>query len=441
VTGKTLKAGFAKAAVTPTKTDVYLCGYANRTKGAEGVHDDLHVRVAAFQLADVPLIICALEMLSVSDSTAAAVKDMVGRRLGIDGSYLLVCTTHTHSGPRDSEGENWDRPLAELVADAVAEAWARRQPVKMACGYGFLYGISVNRRWLDRPIDPAVGVIRVDDLEGRTVGLLTNFGLHGVVMGPDNYLISGDWPGAACRKLEQALDGAVCMMTQGGSGDVNPLTRSVTEKLRAGYPVEAIGKVSHYYGSPSDAMAWNIGDRTGGTFEEVDEIGEVFCDEVLRVYRGLAPTLGWESMWIERVTIDGKRGDDEAVGDELPSEDRALPSWAENDRIDVPVAVIGIQGDQSLVMVTEPGEVFAETAVEMRRKAIQMGYDWAWLVGYAETNRFYLPPPGAFAEGGYEVGLANRVGLSREVQPRIWRSVEPILLRHVPRHSRDVRKP
>ena len=72
---------------------------------------------------------------------------------------------------------------------------------------GFLYGYSINRRWLDRPIDPSLSVIRVDEVDGQPLAIVGNYACHAVVLGYDNLLISGDWPGYASRYLENDFGG------------------------------------------------------------------------------------------------------------------------------------------------------------------------------------------------------------------------------------------
>jgi hypothetical protein len=67
-------------------------------------------------------------------------------------------------------------------------------------------------------------VVRIDDAEGNILSLLVNWPCHGVVMGPRNYLISGDWPGATSRLIEDSVGRAVVApMLIGASGDINPL--------------------------------------------------------------------------------------------------------------------------------------------------------------------------------------------------------------------------
>jgi hypothetical protein len=84
------------------------------------------------------------------------------------------------------------------------------------------------------------------------------------------------------------------------------------------------------------------------------------------------------------------------------------------------------------VLVTQPGEVFSETAVELRKAVQQMGYAFPWLVSYANGSYAYLPPANAFDEGGYEVNWARRIGLSRHLQDRITASILPVLRQQVP---------
>jgi hypothetical protein len=59
--------------------------------------------------------------------------------------------------------------------------------------------------------------------------MVINFGLHPVVLGSDNYLVSADFVGYATTEIEQG--GGVCIFTNGGCGDVNPLTETVRRQL------------------------------------------------------------------------------------------------------------------------------------------------------------------------------------------------------------------
>lgn len=421
------RAGFGRADITP-RVGCKLVGYSNRPGDATGVHDRLSSRALVLEDAGGRWAIVSNELCYLNMDSVREIREAVQRRVGIPPSHVFIATTHTHSGPHDREADNWDRPLVELVADAVEAACDALQPARIGAGYGMLYGYSVNRRWLDRPVDPGVAVIRVDDAKGRPLGLVTNFGCHAVVLGYDNLLISADWPGYACARLEEALgEGTTCMFLQGGSGDVNPLVEGVRRRLRSGHTVVAIGEVSSYYGPPDDPEQWNIGDRGGGTFEEVAELGEAFADEALHVARGIRTTVPSKPLWSEQVVVNVAAGPDEP---QVELDELALsliterPTISDQRNIPAEIMLLGV-GDA--LLFGEPGEVFSQTAVTVKARLRAYGYGTPMLVGYANGWMAYLPEPEAFDEGGYEPGWALRLGLTRYIQPRVWQAVEPIL--------------
>ncbi|MCS7221200.1 MAG: neutral/alkaline non-lysosomal ceramidase N-terminal domain-containing protein [Anaerolineae bacterium] len=421
-----LLAGFGRADITP-KIGCQLVGYAGRSSGATGVHDPLFSRALVLENPDGRWALISNDLCYLNAETIREIRESIYRRVGIPPSHTFVAATHTHSGPHDRHAHNWDRPLAELVANAVETACQALQPARIGSGFGFLYGYSINRRWLDRPIDPGIAVLRVDDAAGRPLGLVTNFGCHAVVLGYDNYLISADWPGYACAKLEQALGtGAICLFFQGGAGDVNPLVEGVRKHLRSGHTVIA-GDLSAYYGSLDDPQRWNIYDRGGGTFEEAAELGEAFADEVLRVATRISTMTLADSIWSEQVTINAAADPDEPRP-EPPAWSRALiteaPTIANPSDIPAEVMVFSLDG---MVLIGEPGEPFSQTAVNFKVRSRALGYTTPVLAGYANGWLVYLPEPEAFDEGGYEPGWAVRLGISRHFQMRVWEAIEPIL--------------
>ena len=75
------------------------------------------------------------------------------------------------------------------------------------------------------PVDPTVGVLRVDNSEGRPLAILVNYACHPVVFGPDNLRYSADYPGAMTRYVESKVEanpGVLAFFLQGASGDINP---------------------------------------------------------------------------------------------------------------------------------------------------------------------------------------------------------------------------
>ena len=104
---------------------------------------------------------------------------------------------------------------------------------RVAAGHGESQ-IGINRREMgpdgliflgeapDKAIDPAVGVVRVDDLDGQPLATLFSYGCHTVVVGPNSKVVSPDFPGASREVLEKVL-GGLSLFLQGGGGDIMPV--------------------------------------------------------------------------------------------------------------------------------------------------------------------------------------------------------------------------
>lgn len=423
-----LRAGTGKRGITP-RVGSKLIGYSGRPEGSKGVHDELLARALVLDNGDTTLAICCVELLWLWGKIVGEIRQIVTQHTGIPEGNILVCCTHTHAGAAPHVTEDWDTPLVNLIASAIIEAYESRQPARIGFGFGQLFGYNINRRWLNRPADPSVGVIRVDTAEGKPLAVLGNYACHAVVMGYDNYWISGDWPGYSSRLLETEL-GCTAMFSQGGAGDVNPLTETVRQRLAAAHPVGTIGELTSYYGeySKEDPSTWNIEDRGGGTFLECETLARTYNAEVLRIYRSIQ-TEPAVSLWREQVTVNGSVGPDEPEPEGLPPEYQSFIPEIKDSHLPVEIMMVGIG---PAVLVTQPGEVFSETAVELRKTCQQMGYGFPWLVSYANGSYAYLPPENAFDEGGYEVKWALRYGLSRHLQNRIREATLPILKSHVP---------
>ena len=73
----------------------------------------------------------------------------------------------------------------------------------------------------DHPIDPSVGVIRVDDLDGNPIAVVFRYSAHPVTVGSRSQVASSDYPGPAREVLERNL-GGLALFLQGCGGNINP---------------------------------------------------------------------------------------------------------------------------------------------------------------------------------------------------------------------------
>ena len=125
----------------------------------------------------------------------------------------------------------YERDLRRWLVEAAIEADGRLRPARIGTGWGES-AIGVYRREMrdgrdvlgevpDRPIDPSVGVLRVDDLDGNPIAVVFRYSAHPVTVGSRSQVASPDYPGPARDVLERNL-GGLALFLQGCGGNVNP---------------------------------------------------------------------------------------------------------------------------------------------------------------------------------------------------------------------------
>jgi hypothetical protein len=389
-------AGFSSIEITPHNMGFPMMGYSDREGVSEGVHDPLYAQVVVLQQDDHTWALCVLDLIAINAETVADIRRRVSERTELASEAIMISAIHTHSGPTILDAGNWNRPFAAIVADAIVEAWETRRPARVGIGAGFLYGYTLNRRWFERPIDPGVGVVRIDDLVGDCMGVVANFGLHAVVLGYDNFLISADYVGYTRQVVEDAL-GGTCVFSNGGAANVNPITATVRQQLAERRAFTTMTG-AYYYGKRRDAI--ELADRAGGTFEEAEEIGIAVGEEIVYVAQGIETADPVVPPWSAQAWINHLEDDEE---EEL-----------------IETQALGI-GDFALV--GQPGEVFVETALDIKERLRLRGYRFPWVVSYANDWQTYLSPESARMEGGYEAERASSAGHTPQIQTRLWQGI------------------
>lgn len=228
-----LRVGFATSDITPP-TGTELCGfgwYIGRKSTA--VLEPLLARALVFESGDVRGAIVACDLVGVTRDITRDARRLVQAGCAIPEENVIVCGTHTHSGPTTVDLIGWGEKhleylsgLPERIAGAAMQAAGRTTSARMEYGEAPVEGISFNREYAGGPTDPLLKVLRfvAPGARGDLLGFLANYSCHPVVMCAETTLISGDFVGLATNSLAAKL-GAAGLFLQGSCGDQNSIYR------------------------------------------------------------------------------------------------------------------------------------------------------------------------------------------------------------------------
>ncbi len=295
--------GFAKHDITP-RVGVELCGFGPFLgRHSVRVHDSLWARAMALEVDGVRTIVIACDLIGVSAEFTDRVCELLFASTGIASEQVMICSSHTHSGPCTGSYIGWGEPdapyletLPKRIAQAAVDALASLQPATLSHAEVPCEGIGLNREyetfWAPydeammpdwRPAKPEltdttchVVVGKAED--GTLLGFMTYFGCHPVVCCNQSLVIHGDYPGVALNDVERDHPGSVGLFLQGAQGDVNSAIggRSQEESLlaleelagrfassvRAGImqakPIEVDRIASHELAIPFSCKAWGL---------------------------------------------------------------------------------------------------------------------------------------------------------------------------------------
>ncbi|MBI2300180.1 MAG: hypothetical protein HYU66_14755 [Armatimonadetes bacterium] len=199
-----LLAGAVRVNTTPP-LGIGMYGYAARDHGAEGVHDELFARVLWLESTGTSAVLAACDIGGLTRDVVAAARERIAGEQGLPTERVFLGSTHTHSGPILT-GSELEQRYADSLVDKLtgAAAWARStaRPARLAHGR--------------EPV--------LYDESGAPLAVLFAHACHAVVMGPENYLISADYPGVA-EALVEAETGCPALFLQACGADVNPHPR------------------------------------------------------------------------------------------------------------------------------------------------------------------------------------------------------------------------
>lgn len=252
----TLVGTTAAAVEPPLRAGVAKVDITNRQAGP--VNDPLFVKALVVQQGTQTVVIITVDAVAIGEIGTIGndylpnVRAQLEQELKIPPSHVLVNASHCH-GVVCADVE-------QRTVQAVREAARNLVPVRAGAGTGQENRIMVNRRLRLKngkeidvrhayalppddeiaavgPVDPEIGLLRLDRQDGRTLAVVYNFACH-PIQGVPGGANTADVTGFASQVIEDNLgDGAVALFLQGCAGDINPVTYKDVDIPRHAQPL------------------------------------------------------------------------------------------------------------------------------------------------------------------------------------------------------------
>lgn len=400
--GVSLHLGIGRTDITP---DIggHLYGYDDSTFSKE-IHDRLTSTAFVFACGDERAAMISATVCLINTALAAEIRSEISRTTGIPFENIMLCATHTHSGPNTAGEFGWgeiDREYCDTVfvpriLQSVRDAADNMIPVSM----GIADSISlagINRREQRRNggiglgqcpwgcFNPKMTVISFRSSENRTVGNIIHYGAHGTAAGK-NAEISRDWSGIMTDRVERET-GGITAFFNGPEGDVGP-------RLTNG--------------------------QTVGDIRYVEELGGVAATDAMRIYRQISdfsPALLSCSSGVLKIPVKPRISLEEAEREHGKYAGKTVNlsgqmrryyesviesyrnGYVEKDCREVPQSVIKIG---NAVFVSFPYELFSEVGMRIEKYSRHPR-----VLSLSNTNgsEGYFVTQDQLCRGGYEISM------------------------------------
>ncbi|MDR2499234.1 MAG: neutral/alkaline non-lysosomal ceramidase N-terminal domain-containing protein [Tannerellaceae bacterium] len=380
-TDNKLWAGTAKLNITPENPQ-------NRT-----VHDSLYARSLILSLNGQRIAFLSFDL---GGYTNDALLQSLKKKHNL--SELYFCPSHTHSGASDRN------KIAAQLTEVIDRAAANMFEARISGGHRATPQLTFNRlivrdnghareawyadpeqhfQYLNKeripfgPVDPSVGIIRIDDAKGKARALIMNYACHPDALVDLRSIISADYVGYATRYVEDAFNNSLnCLFIQGGAGNQCALFKTPTDG----------SEPQHFYNM-------------------VARMGKLIGIEAVALARELFPNPNDEpSMLVMTDSLDLANRFDSDVA-----------------RIHFSTIVL----NHRYAIATFPGEPFIKFQIDWKREmapyAVPFFFGYAWNGGKWPT---YVPDVRSAALGGYgaDWGPVRAAGEGEAVLTRLLRN-------------------
>lgn len=401
----TWKAGAASVNITP-KVPLAMSGYGGRDAPAVEKLTDLWVKALVLETETDRAVVVTLDLVGIHRSLSQQICRLLQSTFPLERHQIAICCSHTHTGPvvgknlaplhymiqteeQQQRIDDYAEALPHHVAKAVRAAFDNLEDSRLSWGTGnctFAVNRRENkpyeqaRRWrtagaLQGPVDHAVPVLAVRDLDNELKAVLFGYACHATVLSLGKW--SGDYPGYAQLELERLHPECVALFWAGCGADQNPLPRS-TVPLARHYGqrlATAVESVLLTHEMPP------LTPRLRTSYQEIElPFGTLPSPE--EINQNLTSSDRYEAARARLLLQELERG---PLGKTYP----------------YPISYWELGGEVEFVALG--GEVVVDFALRLKT---ELRAAKTWVAGYAHDVMAYIPSRRVLAEGGYEGATA-----------------------------------
>ncbi len=281
LSAQTFKAGAALRKITPESL-LPISGGMGYPETPVAKAGELFARAIVLQQGETTVAIVSVDNLGWPAPLGDVSRQLIPN---IAPENILIAATHTHSAPdaygfADRDGNlaadlNYLQWSAEMIAEAVNEAYSNLQPANLKSAVGEARGKIAYNYYADILYDPRCGVIQAFPTTGNEttpIFTLVNYAIHPEILGTKRLLLSPDLCGPLYDRIEEKT-GGMAIFVNGALGGMITADNRMPEG--------------------GEANSW----------EECIRIGTLLADEALRIIEPaplqLLPTLYSTSQMVE----------------------------------------------------------------------------------------------------------------------------------------------
>ena len=403
-----INAGVGCVDITPTEP-VVLAGSPSRLKSTS-VSSRLYARALVLSDGKQKIAIVTLDTLKYPVEHSERARQQIEKTSGIPAANVIICSSHTHSGPLWSYYED---QLVTPIAEAVAIGVRDLAPCRLGTAKRKAEGVSECRRVIkDRhawnrwqlkpeerdkfpaegPADPEFDVLALIGEDQRWKAVAYNFACHAA--NSRDLSVSADFPGAVqqCVREHVGYDVPAIFLT-GASGDVNPIY-SVKEEV--------------------------FGQKLGG--EIVRSLGQLeFITK---------PTLSLETREFPMPGREHPELQEAEIARNWPSQlehyKKSFTDMKQREQPTYGYFITGIRIGDDFAIVTNANELFCGIAISIKK---QSPFKHTMTVEQTNGAHGYVPTAKAFEGGSYETWFGEHSYLTTRAGEIIERESLRILKR------------